>query len=271
MKANRKQTLYFAILLSLGLHLGLLLNSSSMFVSFKKVAPHQFKVVNLRTVGEQKGVKDKLLYLKTKSGNQSKPTKLKDLAFRPSPPPSAKPQTKKDAKLKKILKKLPKTLNAKNKDIKNFLKTPINHSIGSTMAMKTLANTGVGIKFDIPKGVKEDKLNKDELVFYSFQKRAAIAYVNSFYNKLNEFERRNPHLKFPMTEDEKQLAGKIVYDANGDILQIKTLQWTELPTLNRFFEDVLKELHKLPNPPEQIIKDGQFAVNFILTLNKTYQ
>ena len=107
-----------------------------------------------------------------------------------------------------------------------------------------------------------------ELVFYSFRKRTAIAYVNSFRKNLNIFETKNAHLQFPLTKQKETIAGKLTYDKNGDILRIETLKYTQIKKLQDFFMDVLKDMNTLPNPPKEIINSNdQFVVNFILSIN----
>ena len=46
---------------------------------------------------------------------------------------------------------------------------------------------------------------------------------------------KNPHLRFPLTNNKEKIAGKITYDKNGDILKIETLKWTDIARLQDFF------------------------------------
>lgn len=224
---------------------------------------HQFKVKNIRIVGEDKGINEKFTYL------QMKPkAKLKDLAIRPQVTRPEFNTPKKLVTQKAPVKKKINAVKMNRDDIKNFLKTPSPGYLTPSQALKALADTDVDIKLEVPKGIPEDELNKHELVFYSFQKRTALAYVNAFYKELNTFERQNPHLRFPLTAKKKKLAGRIVYDKDGNIIRIKTLQWTQIRKLDSFFEEVLKNMNSLPNPPKEILENDQFAVNFVLTLNQ---
>ena len=121
---------------------------------------------------------------------------------------------------------------------------------------------------EVPKGIPQDELNKYEQVFYSFQKRTVLAYINSFMHELNDFELQNPHLDFPIVQDPEQVAGKITYDHNGDILKIDTLKWSDEKKLQDFFMNVLKNMNSLPNPPKELLNKGTFAINFVLSLNQ---
>ena len=100
-----------------------------------------------------------------------------------------------------------------------------------------------------------------------FKKRTIIAYINSFQKELNEFELKNPHKRFPLTQNKQKMAGRVVYDKNGDILRIQTLEWSRISDLQNFFMNVLKNMSSLPNPPHEILEDDQFAINFVLVLN----
>ncbi len=228
--------------------------------------PHKFNLNSIRTVGNRKSKKEHLAFIKTKQK-----AKLKDLAFKQAPvtqkqKPAQGPYVKKA--VKKKTKKIVKAVKINRNDIRNFLKTPSPGQLSPAQALHALADTDIDIKLEVPKGILEDELNKHELVFYSFQRRTALAYVNAFYKELNQFERQNPHLRFPLTAQRKKLSGKIIYDKDGNIVRIQTLQWTNIKKLNVFFEELLKNLNKLPNPPKEIVDNEQFAVNFVLTLNQ---
>ncbi len=132
---------------------------------------------------------------------------------------------------------------------------------------RAFGKSNVLVELEVPKGVPEDELNKYELVFYSFRKRTAINYVNSFYNELTDFSSSNPHLRFPMTQEQESMTGRITYDREGNVVRIRMLKWTNKEKLQDFFLHVLKNMNNLPNPPEVIIKDGQFHVYYSLTVN----
>ncbi len=70
-----------------------------------------------------------------------------------------------------------------------------------------------------------------------------------------------------MTSEKKVLSGRVIYDMNGDILRIQTQRLEDIAELKTFFLDVLNNMSSLPNPPEEIIENKQFAINFVLVLN----
>ena len=81
-------------------------------------------------------------------------------------------------------KKAIENLRISNGHIKDYLKSTSRHEQTPKELLSALDDTNVLFDLQVPKGVKEDELNKHELVFYSFRKRTALAYVNSFYKEL---------------------------------------------------------------------------------------
>lgn len=131
-----------------------------------------------------------------------------------------------------------------------------------------LTNSDILVNLEVPEGVNPDELNDYELMFYSFQRRTAINYINSFYKNLNKFERENPHLSFPMTGDKQVMTGRLTYDEKGNLKQIKMIRWSNVDKLQDFFVNVLKDMDTLHNPPQALWKqDGEFSIFFSLVIN----
>lgn len=243
-----------SIFISFIVHSLLLVNSDKLKALFKSeqasLQQHRFNLNSIRTVGVDKGSKSFNIIKKKK-----KSLSLADL--------KAKQSTIQKGPLKALEK-----LNINKKGFaQEFLKTPAIDSLSAVQILDTLDSTDVLIDMEIPKGVKEDELNKHELVFYSFQKRTIQAYINSFQKELNEFQRTNPHLRFPLTHSKQKLSSRITYDKNGDILKIETVQWTDIDKLQTFFMDVLQNMTSIPNPPKQIIEGDTFVINYVFTVN----
>lgn len=268
----------FFIILSLTLHFSIIaiLNSLNIALSPLEVSQNKtkpLKVLNIRSVGEKNGKKDYIPILKNSKKSRLKKEKIKtkDLTFNPLKSEAIskfkKSRPGKASLLKNKKRKVNSKLSITNTRIKDFLTTDPYSSPAAEQLAK-LDQTDVLFDLVIPKGVPEDELNKHELVFYSFRKRTALAYVNSFQKQLNIFENKNPHLNFPLTSDPETIAGKITYDKNGDILKIETLEFTQITKLQDFFMNVLQDMSSLPNPPKEIINDSkEFVVNFVLEVN----
>lgn len=272
----KKRSLYLALFTSLLAHFGVLVPQlKTNFFDIFKVTQEKPQPMNLRIVGQDQGEKKDLIFIQPKVKKKKIIAKnalrqqlsvpdLSALDQRINKMIEQKNTAKNGFKVKKAI----DNLRINNGKIKEYLKSNSFRSQPPRELLSALDDADVLFDLQVPKGVKEDELNKHEMVFYSFRKRTAIAYVNSFYKELNSFERKNPHLRFPLTQEKQQIAGKITYDKNGDILRIDTLKWTDITKLQDFFIDVLKNMSSLPNPPEAIInQDDEFVINFVLTVN----
>jgi hypothetical protein len=260
------------LFLSLILHLGVLIPPlNKAFFKVFNLTPEVQKPLKIRIVGTETGQKSDLIFIEKKKKKKQITTKslrekltLPDLSELES---RIKKMTKKKTRSIKPMKAIDK-LKITNNEIKDFLKLQSPTQPAPRELLSALDDANVLFDLQVPKGIKEDELNKHEMVFYSFRKRTALAYVNSFYNELNAFERHNPHLRFPLTDSKQKVAGKITYDQNGDILKIETLKWSQIDKLQDFFMDVLKNMSSLPNPPKELVnQEDQFVINFTLTIN----
>jgi hypothetical protein len=135
-------------------------------------------------------------------------------------------------------------------------------------AANLLNSRRVALNFELPEGKKLSELNESELKLYSFLRRGAIKYVASLSAEIQEFEMKNPHLHFPLTDAKQIMTGRLVFDSQGNLKQIKMVRWTNVDKLQTFFESVLKRLDTLQNPPKELwAQDGEFAVFVTLQIN----
>lgn len=171
-------------------------------------------------------------------------------------------------------------ISLKGKEIAQFLKSPNSVTPGNPGSSPSAAAlsgdprvdqisaTDILVNLEVPEGVEPDELNKYELMFYGFQRRTAINYVNSFYKNLDKFQRANPHIKFPVTDSRQVMTGRLTYDEKGNIKQIKMIRWSNEDKLQGFFEDVLKDMDVLHNPPQALWKKhGEFSIFFSFVVN----
>ncbi len=139
---------------------------------------------------------------------------------------------------------------------------------GDGRSNPSLSNSDILVNLEVPEGVNPDELNKYELMFYGFQRRTAINYINSFFKRLDKFQRENPHKSFPLTDTKQVMTGRLTYDEKGNIKQIKMIRWTNVDQLQNFFEGVLKDMDTLHNPPTALWeKSGEFSIFFSLVIN----
>ena len=225
--------------------------------------PNPMKV-RLRKLGEKGGVKDKLNFTHHKKPEFRPQLKDLGLNLRSQLPEIAKNNKKRPSTQKKKVRLKPLELNKKT--VRTLLsdKQP-SSSIDNMLHMLKKAESFV--QLEVPEGVKLDELNEKELVYYSFQKRTALTYINSLYKKLTEFNYKNPHMRFPMTNENQKMTGRVVYDKDGHIVRINMIRWSQVEPLQNFFLSVLKEMTSLPNPPKDLLKQEEFTVFFSLIIN----
>lgn len=234
------------------------------------------KIRDIRTVGSRESKKD-AVYL---SKNETKSQKIEKET--PTKAPSKSNLSLADLNIGKqaiarpgsrpeIPQEKSKAINAislKGPEIKRFVHGQSAASLSGDPRTASLSNSDVMVNLEVPEGVNPDELNKYELMFYSFQRRTAINYINSFFKNLDKFQRENPHLRFPMTESKQVMTGRLTYDEKGNIKQIKMIRWSNVDKLQDFFVDVLKDMDTLHNPPQALWeKTGEFSIFFSLVIN----
>ena len=259
---------------------------SKLFKSQKPQASRSpLKIQSLRTVGQKDKKSLNSAYL---SHNQQKLKnisaemfKATQMPLKPQAAPSKKSLSFQD--LKPIADQVPvrpgkrpetitakksiQAISLKGQQIQKFMNDAVALS-GDRRSPPGLSNSDIMVNLEVPEGVKPDELNEFELMFYSFQRRTAINYINSFYKNLDKFQRENPHKQFPMTDTRQIMTGRLTYDEKGNLKQIKMIRWSNVDRLQDFFVDVLKDMDTLHNPPKTLWeKQGEFAIFFSLVIN----
>lgn len=122
------------------------------------------------------------------------------------------------------------------------------------------------VSIEVPDGIEPDELNKYELMFYGFQKRTAMNYINSILSNLNKFQKSHPNYQLPSTS-RILMTARVTYDPEGNVMQIKMVRWTHVNEIQNLFENVVKEIDQLHNPPKQLWeKQGQFSMFYTLEI-----
>lgn len=124
----------------------------------------------------------------------------------------------------------------------------------------------ISLKYEVPDGKNLDELNEAELRLYSFLKRGAKNYATSVAAELHDFQLKYPHLHFPMTDDKHVMTGRMTYDKNGNLKQIKMIRWTNNDKLQQFFENVLKRMEIMQNPPKELWAENNDEFTIFMTL-----
>lgn len=133
---------------------------------------------------------------------------------------------------------------------------------------RALKVAGFNINFTPPEGVSEDELNSTEKIFYAFQKRTFLSYVNSFLKAYNEIAITRPNFKKTFMSEKHTMVGKVTFDKEGNVISVKILQWSLNDDMEKLFEMTLEYIKSLPNPPKAYLgTDGQFSMYYQLKIN----
>lgn len=163
-----------------------------------------------------------------------------------------------------------KAMNAislKSQEFKNINKSfPSGGLSISDMMSGTQKISDAVVSIEVPEGVDPDELNEYELMFYGFQKRTAINYVNSILKNIDKFQKSHPNYRV-QTQGRITMTARISYDKEGNVKQIKMVRWTHEQPMQDLFEDIVKNIDQLHNPPKTLWeKNDEFAMFYTLEI-----
>jgi hypothetical protein len=204
-------------------------------------------------------------------GKPKSPVSLKDLSIGGGTPPAAqtpvplRPGTRPEVAVKPL--KSMNTISLKGKEFKDYSKSfPPGGLAISDMISKTQKISDAVVSIEVPDGIKPDELNEYELMFYGFQKRTAMNYINSILKNLDKFQKKYPNYRIP-TSGRITMTARITYDPQGNVQQIKMIRWTHVNELQNLFEDIVKNIDQLHNPPKALWeKQGEFSMFYTLEI-----
>lgn len=243
----------------------------------------------LKRLGVKKGSKDYQLPLENKKGTDKGDVALKKgntLDFKkltPDPDESAKIAKKfdKESDLNTEQKKNNYNWEADEQKIVNIETSTQSTGQSQTKTIKELGITGdqakifrrtnLDISFEPPEGVSEDELNEASKRYYIFQKRSYVKYLNSFFKTYHRLVLSKPQLKQNISKwGMHRLTGRVIFDKEGNIVSIKILKSSTNDNIHQLFEETLKEIGKLHNPPKDyFVKEDQFTIYYQITINQS--
>ncbi len=266
--ANRHFSIKFPFILGpvVALHLALLFFSWNSLSQLKnELAAKKTNPLKILTLGQKNKKSNNSVYIQPEKASVKTPKtlNLSDLSV----PQSGKITKPSEKMLRPGARPIHETaLNGLKYNSDDFKKMAKESSSSTTQNL--LNSKKMALNFELPEGKKLDELNESELKLYGFLRRGAMKYVASLSSELKEFELKNPHLNFPLTESKQVLTGRLVYDGQGNLKQIKMVRWTNIDKLQSFFESVLKRMDTLQNPPKELwVENGEFTVFITLQLN----
>jgi hypothetical protein len=193
---------------------------------------------------------------------------LRDLSFAGTKPviqKTSRPGTRPEVVAKSA--KAMNTLSLKSRDFKDYGKSfPSGGLSLSKMISETQKINDAVVSIEVPDGIKPDELNEYELMFYGFQKRTALNYINSILNNLDKFQKKYPNYRLPST-GRMTMTARVTYDPQGNVQQIKMVRWTHVNEVQNLFEDIVKGIDQLHNPPKALWeKNGEFSMFYTLEI-----
>lgn len=124
------------------------------------------------------------------------------------------------------------------------------------------------MKPELPKGIPQDELNSIEKIYFSFQKRMYLQYVNSFISTYNQVIKERPLVKSSLRTSRHNLTARVVFDVEGNIISIKIIKSSPDDDIHELFEQTLRNIIKVPNPPDDFINsENQFVIYYVLNVN----
>lgn len=201
------------------------------------------------------------------------PVSLADLskaAEAPAPAQAAAPKAQRPGTRPEAFPAKPKAINAvslKSQEFKNYSKSfPSGGLSISDMMTSTQKISDAVVSIEVPDGVNPDELNQYELMFYGFQKRTAINYVNSILRNIDKFQKIHPNYKV-QTAGRLTMTARISYDKEGNVKQIKMIRWSHEQPMQDLFENIVKDIDQVHNPPKQLWeKNEEFALFYTLEI-----
>lgn len=159
------------------------------------------------------------------------------------------------------------TISLKSQEFRNISKAfPSGGLRISDMMAGTQKISDAVVSIEVPEGVDPDELNEYELMFYGFQKRTSMNYINSILKNLDKFVKTHPNYKV-QTTGRLTMTARVSYDKEGNVKQIKMIRWTHEQPVQDLFEDIVKNIDQLHNPPKTLWeKNDEFAMFFTLEI-----
>ncbi len=271
MKKEPENHIQITLLLSIAVHVVffLLLQKSSFFNALQSPMANNFSLEviepslleKMRLIGTKDGQKDLSLKV-AQEKNLKESLSLNDLSAKyqktqNNPPTIYQKRSSSDIEL-------PNYKSSKEFQDSNVLRS----ALLARPDADILANASLRLQVLPTQGVKEDELNSSEKMFYSFHRRAYIAYVNSFFSAYNNMLNTRPSIKNTIMQEQHSLMGKVVFDRDGNIISIKILDNDDSKEMNNLFENTLSGIKALYNPPEMLVKDQkEFTIFYRLNIN----
>ena len=277
---KKSQEKYFASLLALLIHLGFLA-IFSWFGAFENKPSETNKYSSQKTIRTKlqssipiQPIKSK----KTKARPRQKNLELdlSRLQIQSGSAPSSRYQkrsligdlSKKDKSALFEIKKKSKNLTIKNQNnqIRNQI---VKNASSRTNISNILKNSQFDIHIEPIENLEKDELNSMDKTFYSFNRRVSINYIKSVLKTYHYMDSLNKNLDKSLKNSSDVLSARVTFDRLGNIDRIKILKSSNDDNIHNLFEQALRGMSNLPNPPSAFIKNRDFfSIYYQLRINK---
>ena len=124
------------------------------------------------------------------------------------------------------------------------------------------------INFVPPEGVKEDELNSAEKIFWSFRKRVTESFATSLLKTYRRFLLERPQITKSLTSARgHSTVGRAIFDEKGNTIKIRIIRPSSDDYIQALFEETLKSIGKIPNPPRGLLEDRELTLYYQLVFN----
>lgn len=254
----------------------------------KKLESESFKITSLTlkkgdTLEDKKRTKIKAKEPTQKTIVQKPQTKTKPKTQEKKPPLNLAALAPQLAEVKAEPRPAPTPLDQRptdlgylNKDQKriqeqeSLTKRQILNEYASTPAIaKVLESKGFNMEFGLPEGLDEDDLNSKELIYFAFLRRNFLKYLTTFLTTHNKLVINRPSLTYALKTGPHLLTARAVYDDQGNMVSFKILKSSHNNDIHNLFEETVKGMRTIPNPPRDFVKgrDKEFSVYYQLQIN----
>ncbi len=134
---------------------------------------------------------------------------------------------------------------------------------------KVLDSKGFNMEFGLPEGLNEDDLNSKELIYFAFLRRNFLKYLTTFLTTHNKLVISRPSLTYALKTGPHLLTARAIYDDQGNMVSFKILKSSLNNDIHNLFEETVKGMRTIPNPPRDFVKgrDKEFSVYYQLQIN----
>lgn len=134
---------------------------------------------------------------------------------------------------------------------------------------KVLDSKGFNMEFGLPEGLNEDDLNSKELIYFAFLRRNFLKYLTTFLTTHNKLVISRPSLTYALKTGPHLLTARAIYDDQGNMVSFKILKSSLNNDIHQLFEETVKGMRTIPNPPRDFVKgrDKEFSVYYQLQIN----